>query len=109
MAYIPDMFRRRSKLNLRARLRQAVWPRAGWRRAAVYTYKRLIRLPGTPHFRNVVATAIEQARQMESKEVCTEHLLLALLREKGSVAYRALKQLGINHPDIKTDVLAIAS
>ena len=67
------------------------------------------RLPGTPHFKNVVAIAIEQARQLESKEVCTEHLLLALLRERGSVAYRALKELGIKYADIKTEALAMAS
>jgi ATP-dependent Clp protease ATP-binding subunit ClpC len=67
------------------------------------------RLPGTPHYKNVVATAIEQARQLESKEVCTEHLLLALLRERGSVAYRALKELGINYADIKNEALSLAS
>ncbi len=67
------------------------------------------RLPGTPHFKNVVATAIEQARQLESKEVCTEHVLLALLRERGSVAYRALKALGINYADVKSEALALAS
>jgi ATP-dependent Clp protease ATP-binding subunit ClpC len=53
------------------------------------------RLPGTPHFRNVIASAIEEARQWESKEVCTEHVLLALLKEEGSVAYETLRELGI--------------
>ncbi len=53
------------------------------------------RLPGTPHFRNVMATAIEEARQFESKAVCSEHLLLALAREEGSVAQAALHELGI--------------
>src|SRR5262245_22895709 len=33
------------------------------------------RLPGTPHFKNVIAHAIEAAREIKSKEVCTEHLL----------------------------------
>ncbi len=67
------------------------------------------RLPGTPHFKNVIATAIEQARQLESKEVCTEHLLLALLRERGSVAHRALRELGIKYTDIKNEALSMAS
>lgn len=67
------------------------------------------RLPGTPHYRNVVATAIQQAQQLESKEVGTEHLLLALSRENGSVAYQALKTLGIRHGDIKKDILDTAS
>ena len=65
------------------------------------------RLPGTPHFKNVVATAIEQARQLETKEICTEHLLLALSRENGSVAYRALKNLGARYADIKSDVVEL--
>ncbi len=58
------------------------------------------RLPGSPHFKNVVARAIEAARQLESKEVCTEHLLLALLKEKGCVAHKAL-----THLDVKLDVV----
>ncbi len=58
------------------------------------------RLPGSPHFKNVVARAIEAARQLESKEVCTEHLLLALLKEKGCIAHKAL-----NHLDVKLDVV----
>ncbi len=67
------------------------------------------RLPGTPHFKNVIATAIEQARQLESKEVCTEHLLLALLRERGSVAYQALRELGVKYTDVKNEALSMAS
>lgn len=54
------------------------------------------RLPGTPHFRNVVALAIEEAQGLKSKEVGTEHLLLGLLGEKGCVAHKALKALGLN-------------
>lgn len=53
------------------------------------------RLPGTPHFRNVMAVAIEEARHFASKVVCSEHLLLALAREDGSVAQAALHELGV--------------
>ena len=67
------------------------------------------RLPGTPHFKNVVATAIEQARQLETKRIGTEHLLLALIKEKGSVAYRALKELDIRHADVKAEIVDLAS
>ncbi len=67
------------------------------------------RLPGSPHFKNVVAGAIEAARQLESKEVCTEHLLLALLKEKGSVAYNALKNLGIKIEDVRSDVAELTT
>ena len=53
------------------------------------------RLPGTPHFRNVMAKAIEEARKLGSHEISTEHLLIGLLLEKGSVGYEALKSLGL--------------
>ena len=53
------------------------------------------RLPGTPHFRNVMAGAIEEAVKLGSKEIRIEHLFLGLLREKGSVAETALNDLGV--------------
>jgi ATP-dependent Clp protease ATP-binding subunit ClpA len=62
------------------------------------------RLPGTPHFRNVVARGIEEARDLGSNEVCTEHLLLGLLREKGSVAYNALINLGLNLAEVRKEI-----
>jgi len=65
------------------------------------------RLPGTPHFKNVVAGAIEAARQLESKEVCTEHLLLALLKEEGSVAYNALRNLNLRLETVRNDVVEL--
>lgn len=67
------------------------------------------RLPGTPHFKNVVATAIQQCQQLEAAEVCTEHLLLALLIEKGSVAFKALKALGLTYDQARADVLDLTS
>lgn len=63
------------------------------------------RLPGTPHFKNVIASAIRECQDLESKEVCTEHLLLALRKEKGSVAYNTLKSLGLTHEQIRKDVI----
>lgn len=66
------------------------------------------RLPGTPHFKNVIAHAIEAAREIKSKEVCTEHLLMGLLAEKGSVAYAVLKALGISTRVVREEVLKSA-
>ncbi len=63
------------------------------------------RLPGSPHFRNVIAEALEQAKRLESKELRTEHLLLALLREEGSVAFKALRALGCKFEDVEAEVL----
>ena len=62
------------------------------------------RLPGTPHFRNVMSVAIEEARQLESKVVCTEHLLLALAREDGSVAQAALNEMGVKAGNIRAEI-----
>lgn len=62
------------------------------------------RLPGSPHFRNVMATAIEEARQLESKVVCSEHMLIALARENGSVAHAALGELGVKAGTIRAEI-----
>jgi len=67
------------------------------------------RLPGTPHFKNVMATAVQQCQQLQAKEMCTEHLLLALLTEKGSVAYKALKALGVSYEDARRDVAELTT
>ncbi len=65
------------------------------------------RLPGTPHFKNVVATAIAQCQKLGTKEVCTEHLLLALVKERGSVAQKALKALGLSFDNLRNDVVEL--
>ncbi len=62
------------------------------------------RLPGSPHFRNVMASAIEEARQLESKIVCTEHLLVALAKEDGCVAQAALHEFGARAGAIRTEI-----
>lgn len=54
-------------------------------------------LPGSPHLKSVVGTAIQLAQQLESKEVCTEHLLLAMFGEKGSVAETVLRNVGMTY------------
>jgi len=54
------------------------------------------RLPGTPHFKQVIANAIEEAEKAGDNKVGTEYLLLGLLRENGSIAERALRKLGID-------------
>jgi len=62
------------------------------------------RLPGTPHFRNVMASAIEEARAFKNKQVCTEHLLIALAKERGSVAHSALAELGVKPEAVREEV-----
>jgi len=64
------------------------------------------RLPGTPHFKNVMAEAIKQCQALKSKEVRSEHMLLALAREQGSVAQQALKELGLSFDDVRKGVMS---
>lgn len=65
------------------------------------------RLPGSPHYRNVVALAIDEATQLESKQIGTEHLLLALLREDSSTARRVLSRFGLNLAGCRAEVLKL--
>lgn len=63
------------------------------------------RLPGSPHYRNVLAHAIDEATQLESKEIGSEHLLLALLREEGSTAQRVLAKMGVTLKKCRAQIL----
>ena len=63
------------------------------------------RLPGSPHYRNVLAHAIDEATQLEAQRIGSEHLLLALLREKGSTAQRVLSKLGVTLKNCRSAVL----
>jgi len=63
-------------------------------------------LPSTPHLQNVLARAIERARELRHKQVGTEHLLLAVLDEAGSVAQAALEQLGVDLNRLKKELLS---
>ena len=63
------------------------------------------RLPGSPHYRNVLAHAIDEATQLEAPKIGSEHLLLALLREKGSTAQRVLSKLGVTLKSCRSAIL----
>jgi ATP-dependent Clp protease ATP-binding subunit ClpC len=63
------------------------------------------RLPGSPHYRNVMAIAIDEATQLESRQIASEHLLLALLRERGSTAARVLEAMGVTLPTARAETL----
>ncbi len=63
------------------------------------------RLPGSPHYRNVVALAIDEATQLEAKQIGSEHLLLALLREEGSTAQRVLAEFGLTLKGARAEAL----
>jgi len=62
------------------------------------------RLPGTPHFKQVVAYAIEEAERVKQRKVGTEFLLLGLLREKDCLAEKALRSLGLTLNQARREV-----
>lgn len=65
------------------------------------------RLPGSPHYRNVLAFAIDEATQLGAAGIGSEHLLLALLREEGSTAQRVLAKLGVTLKKCRDQILKL--
>ena len=63
------------------------------------------RLPGSPNYRRVVELAIEEARKLDAKLIGSEHLLLGLLREKGTTAQQALAGLGVTIKKCRAEIL----
>lgn len=63
------------------------------------------RLPGSPHYRNVIERAMEIADQLEAKLIGSEHLLLALFHNKESTAQQTLTSLGLTLKKCRDEVL----
>jgi len=63
------------------------------------------RLPGSPHYRNVIERAMEVAEQLESQSIGRAHLLLALYHDKESTAQRTLTGLGVTLKKCRDQVL----
>lgn len=53
------------------------------------------RLPGTPNFRDVITRAANASRGTGNWQIASEHLVLGLLEEKGSIGCKALNALGV--------------
>ena len=56
--------------------------------------------------REAIAFAEDEARNLKHTHICTEHLLLGLLRVGGSVAARALKSCGITLERVRAQIEA---
>jgi ATP-dependent Clp protease ATP-binding subunit ClpC len=63
------------------------------------------RLPGSPHYRNVIERAMEVAEQLESKSITSAHLLLALYHDQESTARRILAGQGASLKKCRDAVL----
>ncbi len=67
------------------------------------------RLPGTPHYLNMLEKAMEIAEQLEAPRIGPEHLLLALFHDRESTARRALSTLGVTQKKCRDEVLKALS
>lgn len=63
------------------------------------------RLPGSPHYRDVIERAMEIADQLEAKLIGSEHMLLALFHDRESTAQQALAGLGVRVKNCRDEVL----
>jgi ATP-dependent Clp protease ATP-binding subunit ClpC len=62
--------------------------------------------PFTPQVKQVLAIAAEEAKALNHTYVGTEHILLALLRERDNVAGRVLESMGVNKEVARQHVLS---
>ena len=63
--------------------------------------------PFTPKVKVIMDQAVSEAKDMEIRYVGTEHLLLALAKDRGSVAAQVLAPFGATYETIKASLLAI--
>ena len=59
----------------------------------------------TPRVQNMLLTAADYAKITKDKKVGTEHILLALIKERDSVATRLLNTIGVDLRNIYAEVL----
>src|SRR3954452_22859232 len=65
-------------------------------------------LPLTPPARDALAGALREAIELGETEVGAEHVLLALLRERDSVAVRVLRDAGVDARRLREAIAAAA-
>lgn len=70
------MFRRRTRRSLPDRIRESLWPRAGWRRWTTYLTHRVRRMPGTPHR---IAAGLAAGAAVSCAPLPGVHFLLAVV------------------------------
>ncbi len=66
-------------------------------------------IPFTPRAKKVLELALREAKQLGHNYVGTEHVLLALVREKDGVAWKALEKLGLVQKTTRAAVLEALS
>src|SRR4051812_28440778 len=66
-------------------------------------------LPLTPPARDALAGSLREAIELGETEVGAEHVLLALLRERDSVAVRVLRDAGVDARRLREAIAAAAA
>ncbi|MDB9313026.1 ATP-dependent Clp protease ATP-binding subunit [Spirulina sp. CS-785/01] len=62
-------------------------------------------IPFTPKAKQVFEQAFDEARQLGHTYIGTEHILLAIVREKDSVAAKVLQRLDIDADQVRTEII----
>ncbi len=62
------------------------------------------KLPGSPHFKQVINLAIKEAQDNGDKLIGTEHILAGLLLEENCLAQRVLAQLGVTLSAVRNEI-----
>ncbi len=69
----------------------------------------LTEVPFTPMAKQVLEIASQEAREMNTNYIGTEHLLLALTKNKNGIAAQILNVFGTDYKGVKEEVLSILS
>ncbi len=64
-------------------------------------------LPHTRRAKRALALAMEAARELEHHHLCTEHLLLGLLREQYGVAAQVLRHAGVTDAAVCAETIRL--
>ncbi|GEM_PF-2560461 len=65
------------------------------------------KLPQTPRAKQALKRAVDEARSLGHDYIGTEHLLLALAKDRESVATQMLHGLGLTTPQIRAEILKL--
>jgi ATP-dependent Clp protease ATP-binding subunit ClpC len=60
-----------------------------------------VELPLTPALQRVLAYALEESEKLKHKHIGTEHMVLGLLREEGSLAANLLVKVGLSLESVR--------
>jgi ATP-dependent Clp protease ATP-binding subunit ClpC len=65
------------------------------------------KLPQTPGARKVIELSIQHAKELNDNHIGTEHILLGLLSEGGSLACKVLVELGASLEKVREEILIL--